>query len=234
MNAQVKVAFLVGGMIAGADSIDDMGLLRHGAMPVMFGEYPGAVCAGLVPGLFHLGNLFTWGTCCSRIRHAGSPWPASPCWPGADVLAFIDIDSQQERVYQHAKQGAVLGFSKIQAKGLLVRGLNVLAATISTPLAAPVIVGTRRRGGNTSSARGAASMVTEAVSTSRAKQISLSAPSSARRSRSPRRPAGIRATRIRQPPSARFLLAPVVMTVRSGATSAGLRIGAAGSYTRSR
>jgi hypothetical protein len=49
-----------------------------------------------------------------------------------------------------------------------VRGLNVLAATISTPLAAPVIAGTRLRGGNASSARGAASMVTEAAGTARA------------------------------------------------------------------
>jgi hypothetical protein len=51
---------------------------------------------------------------------------------------------------------------------LLVRGLNVLAATICTPLAAPVIAATRLRGGSASSARGAASMITEAVGTARA------------------------------------------------------------------
>ena len=33
----VKVACLVAGMAAGADSIDDRGLLRHGAMPDLFG-----------------------------------------------------------------------------------------------------------------------------------------------------------------------------------------------------
>jgi hypothetical protein len=49
-----------------------------------------------------------------------------------------------------------------------VRGLNVLAATICTPLAAPVIAGTRLRGGNAASARGAASMITEAAGTARA------------------------------------------------------------------
>ena len=43
----------------------------------------------------------------------------------------------------------------------------MLAATISTPLAAPMIAATRPRGGNASSARGAASMVTEAVGTAR-------------------------------------------------------------------
>ena len=33
----VKVSCLVGGMAAGADSIDDLDLLRHGAMPRLFG-----------------------------------------------------------------------------------------------------------------------------------------------------------------------------------------------------
>ena len=37
VNAQVKVGCLAAGMIAGADSIDDMDVLRHGAMPALFG-----------------------------------------------------------------------------------------------------------------------------------------------------------------------------------------------------
>ena len=49
-----------------------------------------------------------------------------------------------------------------------MRGLNALAATISTPLAAPVIAAARLRGGNANSARGAASLATEAVATDRA------------------------------------------------------------------
>jgi hypothetical protein len=53
-----------------------------------------------------------------------------------------------------------------------MRGLNVLAASICTPLAAPVIAATRLRGGNAASARGAASMITEAVSTARAAECS--------------------------------------------------------------
>jgi len=35
-NAGVKVASLVGGMVAGADCLDDMGLLRHGGMRKLF------------------------------------------------------------------------------------------------------------------------------------------------------------------------------------------------------
>lgn len=38
VNAQVKVPGIVAGMIGGADSIDDLGLLRHGAMPALFGD----------------------------------------------------------------------------------------------------------------------------------------------------------------------------------------------------
>ena len=36
VNAHLKVPSLVAGMIAGADSIDDMALLRHGAMGRLF------------------------------------------------------------------------------------------------------------------------------------------------------------------------------------------------------
>jgi hypothetical protein len=60
------------------------------------------------------------------------------------------------------------GHTKIQGKSLLVRGLNALAATISTPLAAPVIAATRLRGGNAASARGAASFATASVHAARA------------------------------------------------------------------
>ena len=79
---------------------------------------------------------------------------AAPLLPGAGVLAFIDIDSMQKRVYGHAKAGAGFGHTKIQGKSLLVRGLNVLAAVVSTPQAASVIAATRLRGGSAHSARG--------------------------------------------------------------------------------
>jgi hypothetical protein len=37
VNADLKVGCLVAGMVAGADSIDDMGGLRHGATGALFG-----------------------------------------------------------------------------------------------------------------------------------------------------------------------------------------------------
>jgi hypothetical protein len=163
VNPHVKVPCLVAGMIAGADSIDDMGLLRHGAMPALFGGVRAPSTLGSFLRSFTWGNVLQLGKV-HRLVLAELARRA-PLLPGAGVLAFAAAGSQQKRVYGHAKQGAAFGFTKIQGKGLLVRGLNVLAASICTPLAAPVIAGTRLRGGSASSARGAASMITEAVST---------------------------------------------------------------------
>jgi Transposase DDE domain group 1 len=166
VNAQLKVPCLAAGMIAGADSIDDMDLLRHGAMPVLFG----GIRAPSTLGSFL--RSFTWGNVLqveqvSRLLLADLARRA-PLLPGKDTVAFIDIDSMQKRVYGHKKHGAAFGHTKIQGKSLLVRGLNALAAVISTPLAAPVIAGTRLRGGNAASSRGAASFATQAAGTARA------------------------------------------------------------------
>jgi Transposase DDE domain group 1 len=165
VNADLKVACLAAGMAAGADSIDDMDLLRHGAMSTLFGGVRAPSTLGS-----HL-RSYTWGNV-SQLEKAGREFlialaRQAPLLPGAETLAFIDIDSMQKRVYGHKKQGAKFGHTKIQGKSLLVRGLNALAATISTPLSAPVIAATRLRGGNAASARGAASLVTSAVATAR-------------------------------------------------------------------
>jgi Transposase DDE domain group 1 len=165
VNAHLKVPALVAGMAAGADSIDDMDVLRHGAMSTLFGGIRAPSTLGS-----HL-RSYTWGNV-SQLEKAGREFLArlareSPLLPGADVLAFIDIDSMQKRVYGHRKQGARFGHTKIQGKSLLVRGLNALAAVISTPLSAPVIAATRLRGGNAGSARGAASLAVQAIGTAR-------------------------------------------------------------------
>ena len=166
VNAHLKVPCLVAGMAAGADSIDDMDLLRHGAMPDLFGGIRAPSTLGS-----HL-RSYTWG----NVRQLemvnrqllGELARRAPLLPGKDTLAFIDIDAMQKRVYGHRKQGAGFGHTKIQGKSLLVRGLNALAATISTPLGAPVIAATRLRGGTANSARGAAGFAAEAIGTARA------------------------------------------------------------------
>jgi hypothetical protein len=164
-SADLKAGCLVAGMAAGADSIEDMDVLRHGAMPELFG----GIRAPSTLGSFL--RSFTWGNV-RQVDAVGRRLLAelagrAPLLPGGDVLAFIDMDSMQKRVYGHAKRGAGFGHTKIQGKALLVRGLNALAVVVSTPLAAPVIAATRLRGGTANSARGAASLAAEAISAAR-------------------------------------------------------------------
>jgi len=165
VNAQLKIPCLIAGMAAGADSIDDMDLLRHGAMPYLFGGIRAPSTLGS-----HL-RSFTWGNvrqleAVSRLL-LGELARRSPLLPGRETLAFIDIDAMQKRVYGRRKQGAGFGHTKIQGKSLLVRGLNALAATICTPLGAPVIACTRLRGGTANSARGAATFAAQAIAAAR-------------------------------------------------------------------
>jgi len=164
-NPALKVACLAAGMAAGADSIDDMDLLRHGAMGKVFG----GVRAPSTLGSFL--RALTWGNV-SQLQKAHREFLAglcgmAPVLRGAETLAFVDIDATQNRVYGYKKQGARYGHTKIASKDVLVKGLNVLAGVISTPLSAPVIAATRLRGGSAASTRAAASLATEAVNTAR-------------------------------------------------------------------
>ena len=91
VNAHLKVPCLVAGMAAGADSIEDMGLLRHGAMTSLFGGIRAPSTLGS-----HL-RSYTWGNV-AQLEKAGGQFLAelarrAPLLPGAGTLAFIDIDS---------------------------------------------------------------------------------------------------------------------------------------------
>ena len=73
VNAHLKVPCLVAGMAAGADSIDDMNLLRHGAMGTLFGGIRAPSTLGS-----HL-RSYTWGNVsqmekAGRERSCSSPW----------------------------------------------------------------------------------------------------------------------------------------------------------------
>ena len=75
---------------------------------------------------------------------------AAPLLPGADQVAYVDVDDTVRQTYGYAKQGAGYGYTG-------VKGLNALLATVSTPLAAPIIVASRLRKGSAGSGRGARS-----------------------------------------------------------------------------
>jgi hypothetical protein len=69
VNAAVKVPGIVAGMIGGADSIDDLGLLRHGAMGALFGGVRAP------PALGSFLRSFTWGNVLQRqkVNPLGAP-----------------------------------------------------------------------------------------------------------------------------------------------------------------
>ena len=138
-NPAVKVPALIAGMVAGADSIDDMDVLRHGGM--------GRVFAGVrAPS--------TLAAFCGR---SGSGMSVNSTRSRAGLLtnsrgscsaAARRRPDEPGRYRRHGegdlrstpKQGAGYGYTK-------VKGLNALLAIMSTPVSAPVIAATRLRRG---------------------------------------------------------------------------------------
>ena len=157
-NAHLKIPSLVAGMVAGADSIDDMALLRHGGMDRLFGGVRAPSTLGTFLRTFTFGHVRQLDAVASRllINLAGR----APLLPGADRLAYIDVDDTVRQTYGYAKQGAGRGYTG-------VKGLNALIAVVSTPSSAPVIAAARLRKGSTNSARGAARLVADALITAR-------------------------------------------------------------------
>src|SRR4051794_24888915 len=157
-NAGLKVASLVAGMAAGADSIDDLSVLRHGGMSRVFtGAYAPSTLGSFLRS-FAFGHVRQLDAVASRFLTGLAG--ASAITAGIEELAILDVDDTVVEVHGHAKQGAGFGYNH-------VRGLNALIATLSTDQAAPVIVGQRLRKGSANSARGAQRLVADALKTVR-------------------------------------------------------------------
>jgi Transposase DDE domain group 1 len=165
-NPAGKVATIVAGMLAGADSIDDLDIARHGGMRSVFTSVYAPSTLGSFLRTFTHGHVRQLQAAArdALIGLAGR----APILSGADVLTFVDIDSMLRRVYGKQKQGIGFGHAKVGGYNVWLRGYNPLIATICTPLSAPVIAATRLRAGNAGSARGAANMIAEAITTARA------------------------------------------------------------------
>ena len=165
-NPAPKLATLIGGMCAGADSIDDVDVVRSGGMKTLFDDVYAPSTIGTLLREFSFGHARQLE---SVLRgHLGVLCARADLLPGAGVRAFVDIDSLLRPVYGHAKQGASFGHTKIAGKQVLRKGLSPLVTTISTESAAPVIAGMRLRAGKSGSGKGAARMVAQAIATARA------------------------------------------------------------------
>jgi hypothetical protein len=157
-NAGLKVASLVAGMVAGADSINDMALLRHGGLGRVFKNAYAPSTLGSFPRAFAFGHVRQLDAVASRFLTGLAG--VSPVVAGVEDLAIVDVDDTVVEVHGYAKQGAGFGYNQ-------VRGLNALIATVSSQQAAPVIVAQRLRKGSANSARGAQRLVRDALKTVR-------------------------------------------------------------------
>jgi Transposase DDE domain group 1 len=144
VNAQLKEPALVAGMVAGANSIEDMDLLRHGGMDRLFAGIRAPSTLGTFLRSFTFGHVRQLDSVAAAFLTA--PAAAAPLLPGAEQVTYVDLDDTRRETHGYAKQGAGYGYTK-------VKGLNALLATVSTPTAAPVIAASRLRRGAVNSAR---------------------------------------------------------------------------------
>ena len=119
-----KVSALVAGMVAGADSIEDMDLLRHGAMRRLFTGVRAPSTLGTFLRAFRFGHVRQLDAVAARFlagvaRH-------SPIIATGAAVTYLDIDDTVRATYGYAKQGAGYGYSG-------VKGLNALLATSPPP-----------------------------------------------------------------------------------------------------
>jgi hypothetical protein len=165
-NPAPKLLTVIAGMCVGADSIDDLDVLRAGGMPILFDKVYAPSTLGTLLREFSFGHARQLESVLREhlIALAGR----TELLAGIDQQAFIDIDSLLRPVYGHAKQGASYGHTKISGKQVLRKGLSPLATTISTPSCPPVIAGMRPRAGKTGSGKGGGRMVAQAIATARA------------------------------------------------------------------
>ena len=155
-NAGLKVTSLVAGMAAGADSIDDMALLRHGGMGKVFtGAYAPSTLGSFLRS-FTFGHVRQADAVASRFLLNLAEHTELLGGMADSGTVLVDIDDTIVEVHGYHKQSAAFGYSG-------VRGLNALLATVSTDQVAPVIAAQRLRKGSVGSPRGAARLATDTL-----------------------------------------------------------------------
>ena len=158
-NAGLKVASLVAGMVAGADSLDDMALLRHGGMGRVFTNAYAPSTLGSFLRSFTFGHVRQLDAVASRFLARLAEQAPLIAEPGeASGRVMLDIDDTIIEVHGYSKEGSGYGYSG-------VRGLNALLATVSTRQSAPLIVAQRLRKGSCGSPRGAKRLIADALKT---------------------------------------------------------------------
>ncbi len=155
-NPGLKISSLVAGMVAGADSIDDMALLRHGGMGTVFAAGYAPSTLGSFLRSFTFDHVRQVDAVASRFLVNLTENTELLGSQDSTGTVLVDLDDTIVEVHGYSKQGAAFGYSG-------VRGLNAVLATVSTETVAPVIAAQRLRKGSAGSARGAARLATDAL-----------------------------------------------------------------------
>jgi hypothetical protein len=158
VNPVGKLTTIIGGMICGADSIDDVDVLRAGGTPRVFDEVYAPSTLGIFLREFTFGHANQLAAVARE--HLAALAARTALLPGIEQRAFLDIDSLLRPVYGHLKQGASFGHAKIASRALLRLGLSPQITTLSTERAAPVIAEARLRSGKAGSGRAAVGTTT--------------------------------------------------------------------------
>jgi len=154
-NSGTKALSVIGSMLAGGDSIDDVAVLRAGATGSLFDATRAPSTVGSWLRAHKWSNVRQLDAVSrellARLWAAGAG-PADPARP-----LTIDLDSTIVAVYGRAKQGAAFGYTR-------VRGYHPQLATCAQT---GQVLMCRLRGGAAGAARGAKSFLTETVSRAR-------------------------------------------------------------------
>ena len=109
--AGAKVMALVVGMLAGADSIDDMDLLRHGGMDKVFTDVRAPSTLGSFLRNFTFGHVRQLDAVASRAL-IGMAEVVPKLLAGGGGLVMLDIDDTVKPVFGATKQGVSDGLCK--------------------------------------------------------------------------------------------------------------------------
>src|SRR4051812_50063788 len=95
-NPAPKLATVVAGMCAGADSIDDIDVVRSGGMKTLFGGVYAPSTVGTLLREFTFGHARQLESVLRK--HLGALCERVELLPGADARVFVDIRSEERRV----------------------------------------------------------------------------------------------------------------------------------------
>ena len=116
-NPVPKLMGVIAGMCSGADSIEDLDVLRAGGMPILFDGVYAPSTLGTLLREFSFGHARQLESVLRQ--HLITLVERSEVLAGIEQQAFIDIDSLLRPVYGHAKEGASYGHAKIAGRALL-------------------------------------------------------------------------------------------------------------------